>query len=280
VESYLGVRVSGDIKALRRKAYEHLGSEIREVFSKDARALLAHLLQLEGVRQGECGWSARYLDDASARDGDVRDIVISKGDREVGISCKSNHKAFKHSRISPESSLRFAWRLSPVSGSGRMYVQELSRLFDDLESRPFDDWSDLSARRKQAFYDSCIAAFNDEIRRLVGEMGESEISLRLARYFLGSKGYYKCVVSRRGSFLQAFCFGRSAVARISLPRRLIALDFPPGKHGVLHLHFDRGFSFSLRLHNASSSYERSLKFDIQALALPQSLYTHHLSKEA
>ena len=278
VESCLGVRVSGDIKALRRNAYERLGSEMKEVFSKDARALLAHLLQLEGIPQGEGGWSARYLDDASARDGDVRDIVISKGDREVGISCKSNHKAFKHSRISPESSLRVAWRLSPVSGSDRGYVQELGRLFDDLESQTFDDWSDLGARRKQAFYDACIAAFNKEIRRLIGEIGDSEISFRLAKYFLGSKGYYKCVVSRGGSFLQAFCFGRSVVARISFPRRLIALDSPPGKHGVLHMHFDRGFSFSLRLHNASSSYERSLKFDIQALALPQSLYTHHLSK--
>ena len=279
VESYLGVRVSGDIKALRRKAYEHLGSEMREVFSKDARALLAHLLQLEGVRQGECGWSARYLGDAAARDGDVRDIVISKGDREVGISCKSNHKAFKHSRISPESSLRVAWRLSPLSDSDRRYVRELGRLFDDLESQPFDRWLDLSARRKQVFYDACIAAFNKEIQRLIGEIGDSEISSGLVRYFLGSKGYYKCVVSERGSFLQAFCFGRSAVARILLPKRLVARDFPPGRHGVLHMHFDRGFSFSLRLHNASSNYERSLKFDIQALALPQSLYTHHLSRE-
>ncbi len=279
VESCLGVRVSGDVNYLRRKAFEHLGSEIREVFSKDARSLLEHVLQLEGIPQGERGWSARYLDDASARDGDVRDIVISKGDRDVGISCKSNHKAFKHSRISPESSLRVAWRLSPVSGSDRRYVRELDLLFNQLESQPFDKWSDLGARRKQAFYDACIAAFSKEIRHLIAEIGDSKISPGLVRYFLGSKGYYKCVVSGRGSFLQAFCFGRSVVARISLPRRLVALDFPPGKHGVLHMHFDRGFSFSLRLHNASSGYERSLKFDIQALALPQSLYTHHLSRE-
>ena len=279
LEGCLGVRVSGDIKALRKKAYEHIDPECREVFSKDALSLLVHILQLEGIPLLESGWSARYLGDAAARDGDVRDIVISKGNREVGISCKSNHKAFKHSRISPESSLRVAWRLSPLSDSDRRYVRELGRLFDDLESRPFDEWSDLDARRKQAFYDACIAAFNKEIQRLIGEIGDSEISRGLVRYFLGSKGYYKCVVSERGSFLQAFCFGRCAVARISFPKRLVALDFPPGRHGVLHMHFDRGFSFSLRLHNASSNYERSLKFDIQALALPQSLYTHHLSRE-
>ena len=278
VKRCLGTEVFGDVKALRKSAYADLDPGLQEVFSKDAVSLLGHVLQLEGIPQGERGWSARFLDDSCAREGDVRDIVISKGDREVGISCKSNHKAFKNSRISPKSSLRVAWRLSPLSASDLRYVRELGRLFDDLESQPFDRWSDLSARRKQVFCDACISAFHKEIRHLVHEEGESKISRGLVRYFLGSKGYYKCVVSERGSFLQAFCFGRSAVARISLPRRLVALDFPPGRHGVLHIHFDRGFSFSLRLHNASSNYERSLKFDIQALALPQSLYTHHLTK--
>ena len=278
VKRCLGTEVFGDVKALRKRAYADLDPGLQEVFSKDAVSLLGHVLQLEGIPQGERGWSARFLDDSCAREGDVRDIVISKGDREVGISCKSNHKAFKHSRISPKSSLRVAWRLSPLSASDLRYVRELGRLFADLESQPFDRWSDLSARRKQVFCDACISAFHKEIRHLVPEEGESKISRGLVRYFLGSKGYYKCVVSERESFLQAFCFGRSAVARISLPRRLVALDFPPGRHGVLHIHFDRGFSFSLRLHNASSNYERSLKFDIQALALPQSLYTHHLTK--
>ncbi len=278
VKRCLGIEVIGDVKALRKSAYAYLDPGLQEVFSKDAVSLLGHILQLEGIPQGERGWSARFLDDSCARQGDVRDIVISKGDREVGISCKSNHKAFKHSRISPKSSLRVAWRLSPFSASDLRYVRELGRLFDDLEAQPFDRWPDLSARRKQVFCDACIVAFTREIRHLVNEEGESKISRGLVAYFLGSKGYYKCVVSERGSFLQAFCFGRSAVARISLPKRLVALDFPPGRHGVLHMHFDRGFSFSLRLHNASSDYERSLKFDIQALALPQSLYTHHLTK--
>ena len=278
VKRCLGTEVFGDVKALRKSAYADLDPGLQEVFSKDAVSLLGHVLQLEGIPQGERGWSARFLDDSCAREGDVRDIVISKGVSEVGISCKSNHKAFKHSRISPESSLRVAWRLSSAPGSGSSYVNELRCLFDELESDPLNRWSDVSALRKKGFYESCIAAFSKEIRRLVEEVGECETSRSLVRYFLGSKGYYKCVVSERVSFLQAFCFGRSAVARISLPRRLVALDFPPGRHGVLHIHFDRGFSFSLRLHNASSNYERSLKFDIQALALPQSLYTHHLTK--
>lgn len=278
ISKALSIKVAGDSAGLRSAAYEGLDADTRALFDSDAAALLEHVLSIEGIAKGDLGWKARFLDDSCARDGDVRDIVLSFGKREVGISCKSNHRAFKHSRISPESAFTHAWGLASVTRSSTSYRDDLRRLFDGVEKAGPESWSDLEPSLKQRFYDDCIRAFERELSRLFRTKDGPKVCLAILRYFLGKYGCYKCVVSRSGSFVQAYSFGRSPVPRISFPRRLIAVHFPPGRHGVLHLYFDRGFSFSLRLHNASRRYERSLKFDIQALGLPQSLYSHHLKR--
>lgn len=278
VSKALSIKVGGDSAGLRKAAYEGLDADTRALFDNDAAALLEHVLSIEGITKGDLGWKARFLDDSCARDGDVRDIVLSLGKREVGISCKSNHRAFKHSRISPESAFTRAWGLTSDTRSSASYRDDLRRLFDGVEKGGPESWSDLEASRKLRFYDDCIRSFERELSRLFRTKNGPKVCLAILRYFLGKYGYYKCVVSRSGSFVQAYSFGRSPVPRISFPRRLIAVHFPPGRYGVLHLYFDRGFSFSLRLHNASRRYERSLKFDIQALGLPQSLYSHHLKR--
>lgn len=276
VAKALSIKVTGDSAGMRKAAYKGLDSGTRSLFNRDAVALLNHILKIENIALGASGWSARFLDDTSARDGDVRDIVLSFGKREVGISCKSNHRAFKHSRISPESAFARAWGLASISDSSACYRDELRRLFDKLQAVARGYWSSLGERRKLVFYDECIHVFERELSRLYRATDSTAFCKSLIKYFLGRSGYYKCVISSSGSFVQAYQFGKSPVPRISFPTRLVSVDFPPGRHGVLHLHFDRGYSFSLRLHNASSLFERSLKFDIQAIGLPQSLYSHRL----
>jgi len=252
-----------------------LNPKTKRYFEADAREMIVHILALEGIDAGVGGWSAKFIEDSFAREGDVRDIVLRRRGVELGISCKSNHRAFRHSRISPISSIRSAWRLGKDSLESPAYLVSLNRAFAEVESPKPKSWSDLGEERKRVFYNRCIRVFGEELRRLAA-IDEATFSRNFFRYVMGSKGYYKCVVSERFSFLQGFLFGRSVVARINCPKRLVKMDFPSDKSGVLHLYFDRGISFSLRLHNASDSYERSLKFDIQAIGLPQSLYTHHL----
>ncbi len=56
-----------------------------------------------------------------------------------------------------------------------------------------------------------------------------------------------------------------------LPTRMIYFDFKPKSFNTLELVLDEGWSFSLRIHNASSRVEPSLKFDIKLLSKPESV---------
>lgn len=56
-----------------------------------------------------------------------------------------------------------------------------------------------------------------------------------------------------------------------LPTRMIYFDFKPKSLNTLELILNEGWSFSLRIHNASSRVEPSLKFDIKLLSIPVSV---------
>ena len=69
------------------------------------------------------------------------------------------------------------------------------------------------------------------------------------------------------------------VTKLKLPTRIIELSFKPNSTDTVILTCDEGWQISFRIHNASSKVEPSLKFDINLIGQPQSLYSHHLSGE-
>ncbi|MBP3220450.1 MAG: HaeIII family restriction endonuclease [Neisseriaceae bacterium] len=55
---------------------------------------------------------------------------------------------------------------------------------------------------------------------------------------------------------------------VPLPTEILYLDFQKNKKNTLLLCLDEGWQFSLRIHNAKTAVEPSLKFDIQIKGMP------------
>ncbi len=61
------------------------------------------------------------------------------------------------------------------------------------------------------------------------------------------------------------------IARLAMPAKVLGISFKPDSDNTILVHFDQGWALSMRLHNASSIVERSLKLDVRLLAWPSAL---------
>lgn len=64
------------------------------------------------------------------------------------------------------------------------------------------------------------------------------------------------------------------VPRTPLPRVIYNMDFNPNSNNTVTIVCDNGWTVSLRIHNASSKVEPSLKFDVNLKGVPQDLFSH------
>ena len=69
---------------------------------------------------------------------------------------------------------------------------------------------------------------------------------------------------------------KAKVSKLKLPSRLIEISFKPNSKTTLLAYFDEGWQISFRIHNASSKVESSLKFDINLVSSPHTLFTNHI----
>jgi hypothetical protein len=65
----------------------------------------------------------------------------------------------------------------------------------------------------------------------------------------------------------------SFVPLVELPTRLVALEFKANSSNTVEMYLDNGWQLSFRIHNAKSTVEPSLKFDIQFVGMPPSVCT-------
>ena len=50
------------------------------------------------------------------------------------------------------------------------------------------------------------------------------------------------------------------------------MGFVPGSNNTVEIVCDEGWALTMRIHNASSKVEPSLKFDVQLVSLPNSIH--------
>ena len=60
---------------------------------------------------------------------------------------------------------------------------------------------------------------------------------------------------------------------MKLPTKFYEIDFKEGQKNTIVVVCDQGWNISMRIHNASSRIEPSLKFDVQLMAMPSSILT-------
>ncbi len=220
--------------------------------------------------------------DAKGKEGDVRDIVISRNNIqwEIGLSLKHNHFAVKHSRLA--KTLDFGEKWYDIKCSA-CYWKEIEPIFSYLENDcKGQKWSEIEDKIGKV-YIPLLAAFKNELTRASNT--DSSIPGKLVEYLLGKFDFYKIISldSRKITQIQTYNLRgklNQAAKKVkpkfiipiaTLPSRIVSIEFKPESTNTIELYMNNGWQFSFRIHNASTYVEASLKFDIQIVGMPSSI---------
>lgn len=223
--------------------------------------------------------------------GDVRDVLCVRGNEwEIGLSCKHNHEAVKHSRLSDTIDFGRDWFGKSCS---QEYFDNVRRVFTPLrkmrdESKAEGNpalWSEIEDKEEEC-YVPVLDAFTKELKKLDTEYS-GEIPALLIRYLIGTNDFYKVIMNEQKRFTQIESINingtlnqsdgkRRAIIDVplmKLPSKFYEIGFKEGSRNTIIVVCDQGWNVSMRIHNASSKIEPSLKFDVQLIAMPSSILT-------
>ncbi|GAA8973365.1 hypothetical protein BTM252_14560 [Helicobacter pylori] len=268
------------------RAYESLEKSLQERYLESAKQGVLLLLDCEPLLSEVIGSSQNGITLSLQKDklgeiGDVRDILIYFDRFCIGLSIKHNHDALKHSRLSKDLDFGEKWLGVGVSQN---YKDTIKPLFERLENAKKEGmlWRDFP-NKEQEIYAPLLQAFKKEVLR-IDENKKNKVPQKMVEYLLGKYDFYKAILLEREqkTKLEAYLFHNTLNRSVKnkpkriiplskLPTRMIYFDFKPKSFNTLELVLNEGWSFSLRIHNASSRVEPSLKFDIKLLSKPESV---------
>ncbi|GAA8549964.1 hypothetical protein HpBT276_09330 [Helicobacter pylori] len=268
------------------RAYESLEKSLQERYLESAKQGVLLLLDCEPLLSEVIGSSQNGITLSLQKDklgeiGDVQDILIYFDRFCIGLSIKHNHDALKHSRLSKNLDFGEKWLGVGVSQN---YKDTIKPLFERLENAKKEGmlWRDFP-NKEQEIYAPLLQAFKKEVLR-IDENKKNKVPQKMVEYLLGKYDFYKAILLEREqkTKLEAYHFNNTLNRSVKnkpkriiplskLPTRMIYFDFKPKSFNTLELVLNEGWSFSLRIHNASSRVEPSLKFDIKLLSKPESV---------
>ncbi|GAA7696842.1 hypothetical protein BTM115_05950 [Helicobacter pylori] len=268
------------------RAYESLEKSLQERYLESSKQGVLLLLDCEPLLSEVIGSSQNGITLSLQKDklgeiGDVRDILIYFDRFCIGLSIKHNHDALKHSRLSKNLDFGEKWLGVGVSQN---YKDTIKPLFERLENAKKEGmlWRDFP-NKEQEIYAPLLQAFKKEVLR-IDENKKNKVPQKMVEYLLGKYDFYKAILLEREqkTKLEAYHFHNTLNRSVKnkpkriiplskLPTRMIYFDFKPKSFNTLELVLNEGWSFSLRIHNASSRVEPSLKFDIKLLSKPESV---------
>lgn len=230
------------------------------------------------------------VSDKEGQTGDVRDVLAIRSLQkwEIGISAKNNHRAVKHSRLSNSIDFGQKWLSIPCSVA---YFNEIKPIFDNLAklrtaSKATQKWDTLGDYHTSV-YIPILDAFKKELLRLDAE-NIGVVAERLIEYLIGNQDFYKVIKGSNKVEIQAYNLHgtlnlpfesvkpKAKVPRLKLPNRLIEVVYQDNSKTTLLVTLNEGWQISFRIHNASSRIEPSLKFDINLVSAPHTLFTNQL----
>ena len=268
-----------------KQAWETLSSQDKEIYKKSALTGVSIILDLEPliIEKSNDILNLKIQSDDEGKKGDVRDIVIMRGniDWEIGLSLKHNHFAVKHSRLSKKLDFGEKWYGIPCSEE---YWKKVKPIFDFLEEEKEKNtlWKEIVNKNEDVYF-PLLEAFKIEIL----DQNRKNIKLleNMLKYLLGKFDFYKVIsidnkkVTRVQSYNLYGTLNQDGVHEkrkieipiIILPTRIVSLDFKPNSLTTLELYLNNGWQFTFRIHNAEKEVKPSLKFDIQIVGMPTSI---------
>ena len=224
---------------------------------------------------------------AIGADGDVRDVLCirSEDDWEIGISCKHNHEALRHPRITEGKDFGTDWVGTRCS---REFMETISPITDSLREYGETEtpWRTID-NKQDRYYVTILQAYLNEIQRMCA--ADSSIPEKLLSYFFGSRDFYKVIMKASArtttiigfnmhGTLNASCGKTKAMTKvpvIKMPTKLYDASFKSGSKTTIILTFDGGWSVSMRLHNKDSvAKPTSLAWDVNLVGFPPSTYVN------
>ncbi len=268
-----------------KRAWSSIDVGTRNILTISAKAAVATLFDMEPLILEDDNDKVELFIQADRKGeaGDVRDIIIGRKmiRWEIGLSIKHNHFAVKHSRIAKTLDFGEKWFNHPCS---RQYWSDIKPVFDYIQTQIDKNgkWRDLPAK-KDDVYVPLLRAFIAEIKRT--NAVDAKLPRKMVEYLLGEFDFYKLISidNKKVTQIQTYNLHSTLnkpskkkkpsifVPEVSLPSRIVCLDFKPGSKNTIELFMDGGWQFTFRIHSASTYVEPSLKFDIQIIGMPTSI---------
>jgi hypothetical protein len=136
-------------------------------------------------------------------------------------------------------------------------------------------------------YVPVLDAFRKELIRLDAD-NIGIVAERLIEYLIGRQDFYKVIKGNNKVEIQAYNLHgtlnlpfenikpKAKIQKLKLPNRLIEVVYQENSKTTLLVTLNEGWQISFRIHNASSRIEPSLKFDINLVSAPHSLFSNQL----
>lgn len=285
------IEENGALDIARDSYNNDANAEMQRKMNEGANAATRVILRLEPQLEHPLTNVPLYLavqEDAMGIVGDVRDVICVRRQNnwEIGLSCKHNHSSVKHSRLSSNIDFGAQWLGIPCT---KEYFNMINPLFDELKEMKENGqyWRNIHNKERR-FYRPLLQAFMEELRR-IDQQNPGVIPQRLLNYLLGRNDFYKVITHDRKRVTQVQSFNiygslnRSAgtarplinVPQLTMPTRFFNIDFKPKSGNTIIVACDNGWTISMRIHNARSLVEPSLKFDVRLIGVPTELYTQY-----
>lgn len=224
--------------------------------------------------------------DSKGQLGDVRDFLAIRmaSSHEIGwqfgVSCKHNHQAVKHPRMSPSIDFGKEWLSQPLTTSDFTNLRNIFGQVDIDRNNGKYNWNDLETQDKlDRYYKPLLEMV---IQKIQEHPDQKKMSQHIISYLIGNKDFYKAIYKTNSKELivQGFNFNGTLnlkssmstpllkVDKLSLPNRVIGVGMKPDSETTLEIFFDKGWQVSMRIHNASTKLEQSLKMDVQLMGTP------------
>jgi len=283
--------LENNIYSTALQCFQGLPEKEQVKFEKAADSASKFLLEIEPRLSNSLNENdnlqLEIVSDKAGQHGDVRDLLAIRSLQkwEIGISAKNNHRAVKHSRLSNEIDFGEKWLGMPCC---KEYFDEISHIFNQLSkirdsSGATQKWSSLGDYHTTVYL-PVLEAFTKELIRLE-KINPEMVAKRLIEYLVGNKDFYKVIKGVKRVEIQAYnLYGtlssafetikpKNKVTKVKLPNRLIEVVYQENSKTTLLVTLNEGWQISFRIHNASSRVEPSLKFDINLVSTPQTLFT-------
>jgi hypothetical protein len=229
------------------------------------------------------------VSDQAGQNGDVRDVLIIRSSQkwEIGISAKNNHRAVKHSRLSNKINFGEKWLGVSCSENYFKEVNPIFKMLADLRTKDKSTrWTSIE-NMHEVVYIPILDAFRKELLRLDKE-NSCVVAENLVQYLIGNQDFYKVIKGKKKVEIQAYNLHgtlnlpfdkikpKARIPKLKLPTRLIEIVYQKDSKTTLLVSLNEGWQISFRIHNASSRVEPSLKFDINLVSAPHTLFTNHI----